>query len=66
MMIDMLDGFLHAISVGPTTIYPKHWLPKGWGLDSFAPPMESIEHLNDLMGLVMRHYNSIIAGLQAD
>lgn len=66
MMIDMLDGFLHAISVGPTNIDPKQWLPKVWGLGTFMPPMESIEHLNHVMGLLMRHYNSIIVGLQAE
>lgn len=66
MMIDMLDGFLHAIAVGPTTIYPKQWLPKVWGLGTFMPPMESIEQVNHVMGLIMRHYNSIIRGLQAE
>ena len=36
MMIDMLDGFLHAIAAGLTTIHPKRWLPKVWGLGIFC------------------------------
>ena len=66
MTIDMLDGFLHAIAAGPTTIHPKQWLPKVWGLDTFMPPMESINRLNQVMSLIMRHYNSIIAGLESE
>jgi uncharacterized protein len=66
MTIDILDGFLHAIAVGPTTIHPQQWLPKVWGMNSFMPPMASIEQLNHVLGLVMRHFNSIIAGLQAE
>jgi uncharacterized protein len=30
------------------------------------PPMDSIERLNHILGLVMRHFNSIIAGLEDD
>lgn len=64
MTIDTFDGYLHAIAIGPTTLHPKQWLPKVWGLDTFMPPMESIEHLNHILGLVMRHFNGIIAGLE--
>lgn len=46
------------------TIYPKQWLPKIWGLDTMAPPTESLEKLNHLLGLVMRHFNGIIGGLE--
>ncbi len=66
MMIDLLDGYLHAIAVGPVTLHPKQWMPRVWGLDTFMPVMESIEHFNHVLGLVMRHYNSIIIGLQAE
>ena len=38
MMIDMLDGFLHAIAAGPTTIHPKRWSPEVWGLGTFCLP----------------------------
>jgi uncharacterized protein len=57
MTFDMMDGFLHAIAVGPTTLQPKLWLPKIWGTKEMMPPMDSIEQLNHVLGLVMRHYN---------
>ena len=66
MMLDMLDGYLHAIAIGPVSLHPRQWLPKVWGLGSFMPPMESIDQLNHILGLVMRHFNGIISGLQAD
>ncbi len=66
MVADIMDGFMHAIAVGPTTLQPKQWLPKIWGTQEMMPPMDSIEHLNHILGLVMRHFNSIIAGLESD
>jgi uncharacterized protein len=66
MMLDMVDGFLHAIAVGPTTVHPKQWLPKIWGTKEMMPPMDSIEQMNHILGLVMRHFNGIISGLEAD
>jgi len=66
MTLDMLDGFLHAIAIGPETVMPSRWLPKVWALDDGAmmPPMDSAEQVNHLMGLIMRHYNGIIGGLE--
>ena len=66
MTLDMVDGFLHALAVGPTTVHPKRWLPKIWGTKEMMPPMDSIEQLNHILGLVMRHFNSVIAGLEDD
>lgn len=66
MTLDTLDGFLHAIAIGPETVLPSRWLPKVWGLEDGAmmPPMESLEQMNHLMGLIMRHYNGIIWGFE--
>lgn len=64
MTLDIMDGFLHAIAIGPTAIHPKEWLPKVWGLETMAPPMDSIQEVNHVLGLVMRHFNGIIAGLE--
>lgn len=65
MTLDTLDGYLHAIAIGPETIMPRQWLPKVWGENSaMMPPMDNIDQLNHIMGLVMRHYNSIIAGFE--
>ena len=66
MTLDMADGFLHAIAVGPITTHPRQWLPKIWGTREMMPPMDSIDQLNHILELVMRHFNSIIAGLEAD
>ena len=66
MTINTVDGFMHAIAVGPTTVHPKQWLPKIWGTKEMMPAMGSIEELNHMLGLVMRHFNSIIAGLEDD
>jgi len=66
MTIDMMDGFLHAIAIGPTSVHPTKWLPKVWGTEEMMPPMESLEHLNHVLDLVMRHYNGIIAGFEAN
>lgn len=65
MTLDTLDGYLHAIAIGPETIMPRQWLPKVWGEDSaMMPSMDNIDQLNHIMGLVMRHYNSIISGFE--
>jgi uncharacterized protein len=66
MMIDAVDGFMHAIAIGPTTVHPKQWLPKIWGTEEMMPPMGSMDELNHMLSLVMRHYNGIISGLEAD
>ena len=67
MTLDMLDGYLHAIAIGPTSLMPKQWLPAVWGeTDNMMPPMESIEQLNEILGLVMRLFNSIISGLETE
>lgn len=66
MVIDILDGYLHAIAIAPITLQPRQWLPKVWGTDQMIPPGESVERINHILGLVLRHYNSIIAGLESD
>ena len=66
MTLDTLDGFLHAIAIGPETVMPSLWLPKVWDLEGggMMPPMDSLEQVNHLMQLIMRHFNSIILGLE--
>lgn len=66
MTIDMMDGLMHAVAIGPTTLHPKVWLPKVWGTPEMMPPMKSMEHLNHILGLVMRHYNCLIEGFESD
>jgi uncharacterized protein len=67
MDIPMLDGFLTALIIGPTTIMPSQWLPKVWG-DSEDEPMtwESADQAERMIGLVMRHMNDIIWRFKED
>ena len=63
MTLEILDGFLHAIAVGPVFVHPYQWLPKVWGTeDGETPPMPSVEVFNRVLQLVMRHYNGIVSG----
>jgi uncharacterized protein len=65
MTLDMLDGFLHAIAIGPETVMPSQWLPMVWGQQDagdMMPPAENPEQLNHLLALVMRHFNSVVFG----
>lgn len=64
MVMESLDGYLHAIAIGPTTLSPAQWMPKIWGLDAMLPPVDSIEQANHLLHLIMRHFNGIVAGLE--
>lgn len=66
MALEMLDGFLYAIAIGPEAVMPSLWLPMVWGGEDadMTPPVESEEALHHLLGLIMRHYNSIISGLE--
>lgn len=66
MTLDILDGYMHALAVGPQTVMPSAWLPQVWGQDEgMLPAVDSLEQANWLLQLVMRHFNSIVAGLEA-
>ena len=66
MTLDMLDGYLHALAIGPTTVHPQRWMPRIWGEDftGMMPPVKDIDELNHILQLITRHFNSIIANLE--
>jgi uncharacterized protein len=67
MMFDTMDGYLHAVAIGPTTLKPQQWLPAIWGhteAQGMMPAVQSLDQLNRILELFMRHFNSIIAGLE--
>jgi uncharacterized protein len=65
MTLDTLDGYLHATAIGPVTVMPRQWMPGIWGEgNNMMPPVQSIEKLNRILELIMRLFNSIIAGLE--
>lgn len=66
MTLDMLDGYLHALAIGPTTVKPQQWMPRIWGEDfeAMVPPMKDIDAANRILDLVTRLFNSIISNLE--
>lgn len=65
MTLEGLDGFLHAIAIGPETLMPSRWLPKVWGQadGSMVLPGVSADQMERVLSLVMRHFNSFVYGL---
>jgi uncharacterized protein len=67
MMLDAVDGYLHAVAIGPTTLMPSQWLPGIWGradAQGMMPSGASLAQVNRILELVLRHYNSILADLE--
>jgi uncharacterized protein len=60
MNIEMLDGYLTALICGPDMVPPSEYLPQILGEDhSFDGDKQAME----ILGLVMRHWNSIASTL---
>ncbi len=69
MSFDIMDGYLHAVAIGPTTLLPQQWLPPIWGqtaAQGMVPAARDLQQFNRMLELVMRHFNSIIASLEDD
>ena len=67
MMFDTMDGYMHAVAIGPTTLKPQQWLPPIWGhtqAQGMVPAAKSLEQINRILELVMRQFNSIIAAVE--
>ncbi|MBT4606967.1 MAG: UPF0149 family protein [Thiotrichales bacterium] len=62
--ISELDGFLTAIASGSKTIVPSKWLPAIWG--DFEPNWEGTDDFKEVVGLFMRHMDTILAMLTAN
>jgi uncharacterized protein len=64
MTLDTLDGFLHAIAIGPETVMSSRWLPKVWGQVDGGMVLPGVEadQMERVLSLVMRHFNSIAFG----
>lgn len=59
MNIEMLDGFLAALICSPDTVLPSEYLPEIWGCgDADEPIFESQSTLQELLSLIMRHWNA--------
>ena len=66
MTLDMLDGYLHALAIGPTTVPPTRWMPRIWGEDftDMVPPVKDVDELNRIVSLITRLFHSIVANLE--
>jgi uncharacterized protein len=61
MSLEMLDGFLSALVVGPELVMPSEYLPLVWNGE---PEWASISEAQQAMGLVMGLWNDIVGRLQ--
>jgi len=61
------DGYLTALVIGPVTVAPSLWLPGVWGEDEDdAPDFESTAQAEKIIGMLLRHMNSIVAEFETD
>ena len=64
MNIEELDGFFAALIAGPETVAPSEYMPEVFGSEtSETHPFESLEVANEILGLLMRHWNGIAGTL---
>jgi uncharacterized protein len=67
MSFEMLDGFLHAVVIGPEPILPSEWLRHLWSADgSTQHTWKDEDEAHQITALLMRHVNSIAAPLRMD
>jgi len=64
MLLEVLDGFVAGVLVCPEMIPPRIWLPLVWNREGGSDPVfKDLAHANELMGLVMEHYNDVARAL---
>src|SRR3989475_13137691 len=67
MNVETLDGFFAALIAGPETVMPSEYYPEVFGGEmSDACEFGSIDEANEILGLMMRHWNTIAATLHKD
>lgn len=62
MLLPELDGFFAGLVVSPEMILPGEWLPLVWG-ENGTEVFETLEDMQRLTDLVMRHYNDVASSL---
>ena len=64
MSVEALDGFFAALIAGPETVMPSEYYREVFGGEmSDACEFGSIDEANEILGLMMRHWNTIAATL---
>jgi uncharacterized protein len=65
--LEGLDGFFSALIAGPTQVMPSVDLPVIWGGElADENAFADLDAANETLSLIMRHWNSLIAELEAD
>jgi uncharacterized protein len=57
MWIDELHGFITALVCGPEVVMPSEWMSMVWNGE--APEWQSVDELRDLLGGIMRLWNTV-------
>ena len=64
MNVEQLDGFFAALIAGPDTVMPSECYPEVFGGEmSEACEFGSLGEANEILGLMMRHWNTIASTL---
>ena len=62
MNVEALDGFFAALIAGPETVMPSEYYPEVFGGEmSDACEFGSLDEANEILGLMMRHWNAVAA-----
>jgi len=66
MDISTLDGFFASIVLHPQLFMPSDYLRWIWDEDEGKdePDFSSLDEANRILGLIMRHYNSVLAAIE--
>jgi len=64
MNLEELDGFFSALIAGPEVVMPSEYLPEALGGEmSETCEFGRLDEANEILGLMMRHWNTIAATL---
>jgi yecA family protein len=64
MNVEQLDGFFAVLVAGPGTVMPSEYYPEVFGGEmSDTCEFGALDEANEILGLVMRHWNTIAATL---
>jgi uncharacterized protein len=64
MNIEELDGFFSALIAGPEIVTPNEYMPEVFGSEiAETRQFESLKKANEILGLLMRHWNDIAGTL---
>ena len=64
MNLEELDGYFGALIAGPETVMPSEYYPEVFGGEmSDTCEFGSLDEANEILGLMMRHWNAIAGRL---